>query len=110
MSSAVEFPLSTVTLVVSFSVAALYMVTNYVVATWTSAALFALLVAFALWKFRIMPHVSFLFPILIVALLAGIAADVGFRYTDGQNEIPGATIVAVCALALVAFTWSRGWV
>ena len=110
MNSAVEFPLSTVTLVVSFSIGALFMVTNYVVATWTSAALLAILVAFALYKFRVMPHISFLFPILVVALLAAVAADIGFRYSDGENEIPGATIVALGSLFVVGFMWSRGWV
>lgn len=108
-SSIAEIPLGSVILVSTFAVAALYIVAQYTVATWTTATIILLVSCFALWKFKILPHVAFLFPMLLVALMAAIAADVGFRYYDGDNEVPGASIVAVGSVGLVAIGFLRGW-
>lgn len=105
----VEMPLSSVALVATFCVAALFLTTKYVVATWTTSVIIVLLTVFALQKFRVMPHVTLLVPILVVALLAAIAADIGFRFFDGDDEIPGATIVATLALFLIIYGYSKGW-
>lgn len=107
--SVVEFPFTSAALVALFGMLALFITTKYLVATWTSAAIVALLVVFALWKFKIMPHVALLFPLLVVVLIAAIVTDAGFNYYDGQNEIPGTAIVATSALLFIVFGTVRGW-
>ena len=108
-SSIAEFPLVSLILVSGFAVVTLFLSVSYTVATWTSSAIIAALVMFALWKFSLMPHMTVLLPALVMALILGIVADVGFKYSTDEDEIPGTSIVAGGALSLLFFGYFRGW-
>ena len=110
MVSFVEFPLVSLILVSGFAIGALFLSTTYTLATWTSSAVIAAVVMFALWKFSIMPHMTILLPILVMALILGIVADVGFKYYREENdEVPGTTIVASGGILLLGFGYYKGW-